>query len=187
MGASSGVIQSELQQSSHLIPTLNAQRKGSILGCCPHSQPAAMSRSQQMVYLLLGLLGIAAASFWNGASLFLGSGDPQQQPINPSRGGGHGSGGSVGSEGRISQEKKNIVFILTDDQDATMDSVSFMPRLREHIVDQGTHFANHFTTTAICCPSRVSLWTGRQPHNTNVTDVHPPYGIVPQINQLPSL
>lgn len=72
--------------------------------------------------------------------------------------------------------KKNIVFILTDDQDSVLDSVSYMPKLKEHIIDKGTSFVNHFTTTAICCPSRVALWTGKQPHNTNVTDVNPPYG-----------
>lgn len=71
---------------------------------------------------------------------------------------------------------KNIVFILTDDQDSVLDSVSYMPRLNKHLVKKGTSFVNHFTTTAICCPSRVALWTGKQPHNTNVTDVNPPYG-----------
>lgn len=71
---------------------------------------------------------------------------------------------------------KNVVFILSDDQDAAMDSVLYMPLLRKHLAEQGTTFTNHFTTTAICCPSRVSLWTGKQPHNTNVTDVNPPYG-----------
>ncbi|KAJ3531101.1 hypothetical protein NM208_g9030 [Fusarium decemcellulare] len=76
--------------------------------------------------------------------------------------------------------RKNIVFILTDDQDAALDSVSYMPLLNKHIVDRGTSFVNHFTTTAICCPSRVSLWTGKQPHNTNVTDVSPPYGGFPK-------
>lgn len=73
---------------------------------------------------------------------------------------------------------KNVVFILSDDQDAAMDSVLYMPLLRKHLAEQGTTFTNHFTTTAICCPSRVSLWTGKQPHNTNVTDVNPPYGKV---------
>lgn len=75
-----------------------------------------------------------------------------------------------------SGDKKNIVFILTDDQDSVLDSVSYMPKLKEHIIDKGTSFVNHFTTTAICCPARVSLWTGKNPHNTNVTDVNPPYG-----------
>lgn len=33
---------------------------------------------------------------------------------------------------------------------------------------------------AICCPSRVNLWTGQLAHNTNVTDVTPPYGGYPK-------
>lgn len=70
----------------------------------------------------------------------------------------------------------NILFVITDDQDLELDSVSYTPRIKKHIRDQGTFFRNHFVTTALCCPSRVSLWTGRQAHNTNVTDVHPPYG-----------
>ncbi|KAF4987640.1 hypothetical protein FGRMN_10255 [Fusarium graminum] len=84
------------------------------------------------------------------------------------------------SQRTTSDGKKNIVFILTDDQDAVLDSVSYMPKLKEHIISQGTSFVNHFTTTAICCPSRVALWTGLQPHNTNVTDVYPPYGGYPK-------
>lgn len=79
--------------------------------------------------------------------------------------------------------KKNIVFILSDDQDSVLDSVSYMPRLQKHIIEKGKSFVNHFTTTAICCPSRVSLWTGKQPHNTNVTDVNPPYGKILQTRQ----
>lgn len=77
-------------------------------------------------------------------------------------------------------QPKNVVFILSDDQDAAMDSVLYMPLLRKHLAEQGTTYTNHFTTTAICCPSRVSLWTGKQPHNTNVTDVNPPYGSLPR-------
>lgn len=32
---------------------------------------------------------------------------------------------------------------------------------------------------SICCPSRVNIWTGRAAHNTNVTDLFPPYGGYP--------
>jgi len=72
--------------------------------------------------------------------------------------------------------RPNIIVILTDDQDQHLDSVSYMPLLKKHIIDQGTYYKRHYCTTAICCPSRVSLWTGRNAHNTNVTDVVPPYG-----------
>jgi arylsulfatase A-like enzyme len=72
--------------------------------------------------------------------------------------------------------RPNIVVILTDDQDLHMDSVNYMPLLKKHIIDHGTFYKRHYCSTAICCPSRVTLWTGRNAHNTNVTDVFPPYG-----------
>lgn len=97
----------------------------------------------------------------------------QQQPPD----GGH----QVVLEDQGSKSKpKNVVFILSDDQDAAMDSMAYMPLVQKHLGREGTTYANHFTTTAVCCPSRVSLWTGKQPHNTNVTDVNPPYGGYPK-------
>jgi hypothetical protein len=76
--------------------------------------------------------------------------------------------------------RPNIVIVLTDDQDLHMNSISYMPLLKKHVIDQGTYYKRHYCTTAICCPSRVSLWTGRNAHNTNVTDVNPPYGGYPK-------
>jgi hypothetical protein len=76
-----------------------------------------------------------------------------------------------------SSKRPNIVFILTDDQDLHMNSLEYMPHTRKLIADQGTTFSNHFCTNALCCPSRVTIWTGLSPHNTNVTDVNPPHGV----------
>ncbi|RYP53175.1 hypothetical protein DL768_001768 [Monosporascus sp. mg162] len=70
----------------------------------------------------------------------------------------------------------NFVFIITDDQDLLLDSLEYQPLLKRHITDQGTTFSKHYCTISICCPSRVSLLTGRAAHNTNVTDVSAPYG-----------
>lgn len=84
--------------------------------------------------------------------------------------------GLQGDERLGGNTAKNVVFILTDDQDAAMESMAYMPLVHKYLAAQGTTYTNHFTTTAICCPSRVSLWTGKQPHNTNVTDVNPPHG-----------
>ncbi|KAI5243090.1 arylsulfatase [Aureobasidium subglaciale] len=78
-------------------------------------------------------------------------------------------------------KQPNILFIITDDQDGHMGSVEHMPLLKKHLIEKGTSFENHFCTIAICCPSRVNLWTGRAAHNTNVTDVGPPYGGYPKI------
>ncbi|KAK3071106.1 hypothetical protein LTR53_009240 [Teratosphaeriaceae sp. CCFEE 6253] len=76
--------------------------------------------------------------------------------------------------------RPNIVFILSDDQDLHMDSLSYMPLLQKHLTDHGTTYERHFCTNALCCPSRVSLWTGLASHNTNVTDVNPPHGGYPK-------
>ncbi|RAH42610.1 sulfatase family protein [Aspergillus brunneoviolaceus CBS 621.78] len=103
------------------------------------------------------------------AALFAGSEaipGQQQQPLQ--------------EEHPTTSKPPNFLFILTDDQDLQLNSPAYMPHTLAWIKDQGVEFQNHFVTTALCCPSRVSLWTGRQAHNTNVTDVHPPYGGYPK-------
>jgi hypothetical protein len=111
-----------------------------------------------LVYLLVAIynLQIGVQASWNGIY-----GPVNQQPLT-----GTGTGKS----------RPNIVFILTDDQDLHMRSLDYMPLVKTHLIDQGTSFQKHFCTTALCCPSRVTLWTGKAAHNTNVTDVSPPYG-----------
>lgn len=74
------------------------------------------------------------------------------------------------------ESRPNIVFILTDDQDVRMDSLEHVPLIKKHLIEEGTLFKRHYCTTAVCCPSRASLWTGKLAHNTNVTDLNPPYG-----------
>jgi arylsulfatase A-like enzyme len=85
------------------------------------------------------------------------------------------------SNGTLSNgARPNVVFILTDDQDAHLESLRYMPFVKKHLIDKGTHFKKHYCTTAICCPSRVTIWTGQLAHNTNVTDVRAPYGGYPK-------
>ncbi|RDW59238.1 arylsulfatase-4 [Coleophoma crateriformis] len=88
-----------------------------------------------------------------------------------------------GGEYVTERKQHNVVFIMSDDQDLQLNSLEYMPLLRKYIGEQGSFFRNHFVTTALCCPSRVSLWTGRQAHNTNVTDVNPPFGGFPKFIQ----
>ena len=72
--------------------------------------------------------------------------------------------------------KPNFVFIITDDQDLHLGSMDYMPLTKKHLGKQGSFYSKHYCTISICCPSRVSLLTGKAAHNTNVTDVSPPYG-----------
>lgn len=96
------------------------------------------------------------------ASIALGSQVGEQIPINAPK----------------ESKRPNIVFIITDDQDLHLNSVDYTPLTRKYIAEEGTTFNSHHATIAICCPSRVSLWTGKAAHNTNVTDVFPPYGML---------
>jgi N-acetylglucosamine-6-sulfatase len=73
--------------------------------------------------------------------------------------------------------KPNFIFIMTDDQDLHMNSVDYQASVQKHFAQEGTWFKKHFCTVALCCPSRVSLLTGKAAHNTNVTDVAAPYGM----------
>jgi arylsulfatase A-like enzyme len=71
-------------------------------------------------------------------------------------------------------ERPNILFILTDDQDAR--SIASMPKLKALLVDRGTTFQNFFVTYALCCPSRASILRGQYPHNHQVLTNRPPSG-----------
>lgn len=62
----------------------------------------------------------------------------------------------------------NVLFLLTDDQDITLGSLSVMPKLQRLVTDKGAHFQNAFVNTPICCPSRAEIQTGRYMHNTGV-------------------
>ena len=67
---------------------------------------------------------------------------------------------------------------MTDDQDLHMDSLKYMPAVQKHFGNGGTFHEKHYCTVSQCCPSRVSLLTGKAAHNTNVTAVTQPYGKV---------
>lgn len=86
-----------------------------------------------------------------------------------------GSASVVSSKNASSDDshrgQPNFIFIMTDDQDLLLNSLDYQPLVKRHFIDKGTMFQKHFCTVSICCPSRVSLLTGRAAHNTNVTDV----------------
>jgi arylsulfatase A-like enzyme len=64
--------------------------------------------------------------------------------------------------------KPNIVLFLTDDQDVELGSLHAMNRTTALLRDGGATLAAHRVTTPICCPSRVSLLSGRYAHHAGV-------------------
>lgn len=67
------------------------------------------------------------------------------------------------------EKPPNVLFLLTDDQDITLGSLSVMPKLKSLVTDAGAQFENAFVNTPICCPSRAEIQTGRYMHNTGVS------------------
>lgn len=70
--------------------------------------------------------------------------------------------------------RPNVIVVMTDDQ--TLAQMKALPQTKRLLGDQGTTFANYFTTQPQCCPSRASYLTGQYPHNTGVRDNSPPNG-----------
>jgi N-acetylglucosamine-6-sulfatase len=83
-------------------------------------------------------------------------------------------------------QKPNFVVIQTDDQ--TLDQlyatytppggapIQAMPNTLASIAAKGMTFNRYYVPYPLCCPSRVSLMTGRYAHNHNVRGNVPPNG-----------
>lgn len=74
----------------------------------------------------------------------------------------------------FSEDRPNVVFILTDDQRSDALSIMGHPHLKTPRIDQlaeeGVLFKNHFCTTSLCSPSRASILGGLYAHTHGVVN-----------------
>jgi arylsulfatase A-like enzyme len=87
------------------------------------------------------------------------------------------------------RSRPNFVVIQTDDQ--TLDqlyasytppggaTIRAMPHTLRLIAKRGATFKRYYVSYSLCCPSRVTLLTGRYAHNHNVRGNVPPNGGYP--------
>ena len=77
----------------------------------------------------------------------------------------------AGASAKASRSSQpNIIFLLTDDQDVTANSLDYMPKLNKILRQEGMEFINYFVTTALCCPSRTTIIKGQYCHNHGIWD-----------------
>lgn len=58
--------------------------------------------------------------------------------------------------------RPNVVVVLTDDQ--RRDTLPYMPRVQQLLVDKGVSYSNAMVPTSLCCPSRATILTGLYAH-----------------------
>ena len=80
---------------------------------------------------------------------------------------------------RTGGKPRNIVIVLTDDH--RFDAMGFLgtqPFVETPVIDrlarEGVHLANAFVTTALCSPSRATIFTGLYAHQHRVVDNNHP-------------
>uniref|UniRef100_A0A8D0CD35 N-acetylglucosamine-6-sulfatase n=1 Tax=Salvator merianae TaxID=96440 RepID=A0A8D0CD35_SALMN len=66
--------------------------------------------------------------------------------------------------------KPNVVLILTDDQDVYLGGMTPLKKTNALIAEKGITFSNAYVPSALCCPSRASILTGKYPHNHHVVN-----------------
>ncbi len=72
------------------------------------------------------------------------------------------------------QQRPNIVYILTDDLDTY--TLNRMETTRSLLADQGVTFKNATFSDPLCCPSRATMQRGQYPHNTHILTNQLPHG-----------
>lgn len=73
-------------------------------------------------------------------------------------------------------EKTNFIIFIADDVSwddlgAYGNTEVYTPNI-DRIAQEGMIFHNTFLTASSCSPSRISIMTGRYPHNTGAAELH---------------
>jgi len=88
----------------------------------------------------------------------------------------------------VGRLRPNVVLVVTDDHHPEV--TEYMPRTLAAVAGRGIRFANAFTTSPLCSPSRASLLTGQRParHGVVTNGVPGPDGVRrPGLEDTPTL
>jgi arylsulfatase A-like enzyme len=79
----------------------------------------------------------------------------------------------------------NVVIVMTDDQ--RFDMQWAMPIVTERLAERGAVFERAYASTPLCCPSRVSMYSGARSRNSNVLGNFAPNGGFTRFNDANTL
>jgi arylsulfatase A-like enzyme len=86
--------------------------------------------------------------------------------------------------------KKNLLFIMTDQQSYDALSIAGNPVLHtpnlDRLAEQGAYFKNAYTPQAVCCPARTSILTGHTTENTGITNNDAYFDVDPNAMPMPT-
>ena len=81
-------------------------------------------------------------------------------------------GSTLGVGGLLAVERPNVLFIICDDLNDTVEGMGGHPQAHtpniERLMRSGVRFTNAHCANPVCGPSRASLWTGLYPHTTGI-------------------
>lgn len=84
-----------------------------------------------------------------------------------------GTAAAAPSRKHITDERLNVVLILSDDERS--DGTTVMKNVQNLLLDHGVNFTDMHVTTSMCGPSRASILTGQYGHDTGVVDNFGPH------------
>jgi len=74
------------------------------------------------------------------------------------------------------ENRPNIIFILADDLDMKLNTISYMGNLQSLLIRRGTTIEDFLISTSTCCPSRMNILRGQYTHNHQVYNNTVPHG-----------
>jgi N-sulfoglucosamine sulfohydrolase len=86
------------------------------------------------------------------------------------------SGEMAGQQKNIKQDSPNVIVFIADDVSASDlgpygNKIVSTPNI-DYLARNGIRFNNAILTASSCSPSRISIMTGRYPHNTGAAELH---------------
>src|SRR5829696_4549635 len=119
-----------------------------------------MAPGETLIRILRAIIVSLAVTLFLAAGCGVGDADKDAGPHASARSG-------EATRERSTDDRPNIVFVMTDDMEEGM--LTRMPVVRSRMMGEGVTFDNALVTQSLCCPARATALRGQYPHNHRIT------------------